>query len=319
MPRASLDNPLCPRCGYDQSGIVATWETECPLEGVCTECGHAFLIQDAFGRSTNPRWYAESPTAKPIASVVPTLWMLFARPVRFWEVIPLAMPNRLQRLIAPLAFGLLILIVPRFAVIVPTSFLYGTPFRGYGPQGRLLLSRLMQGPDGAPPSDLDWVARLLGQQWLSLIHPLQIVSHANRWPSLIAVLLLPIVGAAAFVLLPVTLRRAKIQRRHLLRLGAVGVVFAFGWASLAALAIPYLIHARVWPGARWTNSFWASSDQLVPIAAVAICFLYWRAARDYLKLTHPLAVAFATTAIGLLLVAIFRYPATSEFLMAFFV
>lgn len=33
------DVPQCPRCGYDQSGVAASWTDSCPLRGVCSECG----------------------------------------------------------------------------------------------------------------------------------------------------------------------------------------------------------------------------------------------------------------------------------------
>lgn len=31
--------PECPRCEYDLSGIVASWQDFCPLQGQCSECG----------------------------------------------------------------------------------------------------------------------------------------------------------------------------------------------------------------------------------------------------------------------------------------
>jgi len=34
--------PICPQCGYDQRGQIARWESQCPLEGRCTECGAEF-------------------------------------------------------------------------------------------------------------------------------------------------------------------------------------------------------------------------------------------------------------------------------------
>src|SRR4051812_42242580 len=34
--------PMCPRCGYDLSGAIATWTETCPLNGLCTECGLTF-------------------------------------------------------------------------------------------------------------------------------------------------------------------------------------------------------------------------------------------------------------------------------------
>lgn len=32
-------NPQCPRCGYDQRGVMGLWEDSCPLMGKCSECG----------------------------------------------------------------------------------------------------------------------------------------------------------------------------------------------------------------------------------------------------------------------------------------
>ncbi len=39
--------PRCPRCGYDQSGLIATWTESCPLAALCTECGYSFDPCDA--------------------------------------------------------------------------------------------------------------------------------------------------------------------------------------------------------------------------------------------------------------------------------
>lgn len=52
--------PICPRCGYDQSGIVDTWTDSCPTEGVCTECGLGFEWATVFepARFDLP-WYVE--------------------------------------------------------------------------------------------------------------------------------------------------------------------------------------------------------------------------------------------------------------------
>ncbi len=37
--RAQMYAPSCPRCGYDASGLVATWERNCPMQARCPECG----------------------------------------------------------------------------------------------------------------------------------------------------------------------------------------------------------------------------------------------------------------------------------------
>lgn len=43
-----MPTPQCPRCGYDQSGETARWSDQCPLEGLCSECGLAFEWANAF-------------------------------------------------------------------------------------------------------------------------------------------------------------------------------------------------------------------------------------------------------------------------------
>ncbi|MBC7772090.1 MAG: hypothetical protein H7210_06330 [Pyrinomonadaceae bacterium] len=41
----------CPRCGYDQSGLIATWQSSCPISGTCSECGLKFEWTEVFHAS----------------------------------------------------------------------------------------------------------------------------------------------------------------------------------------------------------------------------------------------------------------------------
>lgn len=76
----------CPRCGYDQSGEVATWTDRCPLEGRCPECGTVFAWVDVLDPARGDlRWLAEH-TASPLRQVArtgPTLARM-ALPWVFW-------------------------------------------------------------------------------------------------------------------------------------------------------------------------------------------------------------------------------------------
>lgn len=47
MAKADVQ-PCCPRCGYDQSGVIAAWADACPLNGMCSECGLALQWVDVF-------------------------------------------------------------------------------------------------------------------------------------------------------------------------------------------------------------------------------------------------------------------------------
>ena len=50
----------CPRCGYSQRGIVASWRDACPLAGRCAECGLDFVWSELLRPNLHePRWCVE--------------------------------------------------------------------------------------------------------------------------------------------------------------------------------------------------------------------------------------------------------------------
>lgn len=60
--------PRCPRCGYDLSGPIPDWTTECPLEGTCPECGTGFRYADVFHpERLDVPWFIEH-AAAPLGS-----------------------------------------------------------------------------------------------------------------------------------------------------------------------------------------------------------------------------------------------------------
>jgi len=81
--------PICPKCGYDQSGEVATWEDQCPLEGRCPECGLDFAWCDVFDPASGDLgWYVEHAKTKwgMVKRTVPTLRKLIFPNVYWREV-----------------------------------------------------------------------------------------------------------------------------------------------------------------------------------------------------------------------------------------
>ncbi len=51
---------ICPKCGYDQSGMIDSWTDRCPVRGRCAECGLEFAWADVFYPIRNTVWwYAE--------------------------------------------------------------------------------------------------------------------------------------------------------------------------------------------------------------------------------------------------------------------
>ena len=52
--------PLCPRCGYDLTGLVSSWIDACPVRALCTECGLEFWCGNVLGpRLLGPAWSYE--------------------------------------------------------------------------------------------------------------------------------------------------------------------------------------------------------------------------------------------------------------------
>jgi hypothetical protein len=104
----------CPRCGYDQRGVVATWNETCPLNGVCSECGLHFgwcdvLVPERF----EPQWcveYASRLQGVPWAACktfVRSFW-----PWGFWTRLQMSHRIRWLRL------GMYGLLIP-FLIILP--------------------------------------------------------------------------------------------------------------------------------------------------------------------------------------------------------
>ena len=86
--RPSTFTPSCPRCGYDQSGPVASWTAACPLSGLCAECGRAFVWADLFDpKRQDLPWHVEhAPSLFAVALRIPgTAWRMLW-PAVFWRL-----------------------------------------------------------------------------------------------------------------------------------------------------------------------------------------------------------------------------------------
>src|ERR1043165_2853287 len=78
-------SPCCPRCGYDQSGVVAMWLETCPLLATCSECGAesasvAFYMREMLG----PRWSLEHASRRFNRKWIETT-LIAVRPGRMWS------------------------------------------------------------------------------------------------------------------------------------------------------------------------------------------------------------------------------------------
>ncbi len=113
-------SPACPRCGYDQSGVVGAANPAWPLASQCAECGCRIAWSDYFRRDfTLPtRWLEHAPRAWFPVALLLTPWIaclalpLFAR-------LRMEHPIRWKRLlVGSLALGLLAAVVLSVLVTV---------------------------------------------------------------------------------------------------------------------------------------------------------------------------------------------------------
>ncbi len=251
----TVASPSCPRCGYDQSGAIASWNhTEslsCPLTGTCSECGLEFHWYDVlFAERLRMPGFYEHGTGLAFASAWRTLvWTLW--PPTFWSRVKLEHPVRWRRAL----LWLIVLLVPFQAAHImfdawsqmriqaaaaaaasatPIPGLSGTvtfiqpPWQA-GVIGRWLTPVLStmdlryqfvrQGPSGAsalPAADPFFGVRSGWHEWPYFAMP-------TLWFSFS----LPIM----LMLLPQTRKLAKIQRSHVFRAWA----YSMSWVAVLAL------------------------------------------------------------------------------------
>ena len=93
--------PICPKCGYDQSGTITTWTTQCPLQGTCPECGLQFDWLNIFDPTrTRLPWYTEhAPSIYQLITRTPSTLIRLALPHKFWKLMHSTIVINLKTLI----------------------------------------------------------------------------------------------------------------------------------------------------------------------------------------------------------------------------
>jgi hypothetical protein len=192
---------------------VLTFESaeSCPLVDTCTECGLEYAWADAFGRDAGrEQLHHERALAATLGTLVRTILCL-VRPGRFWRWTRMEWPLMPGRLASVVCVGwLLALLIPGALGLFVSMLNYhlstGVPWR-------LTLSNYLhdQGqlaafwPFGHAEDATSAASAVLTYHWVILA----------EWP--VALLMMVGLVPVAFELAPVTKRRYKIQRRHLIR------------------------------------------------------------------------------------------------------
>jgi len=224
MPGTDSERPICPRCGYDQSGVVTTWETACPVSGTCPECGHGFLWADLFVPSRQDlRWYVEHARG-PVSFVwrsVRTL-VLIAAPRTFWQ--RMGVDRRVRGWMLTGWIGLVFAAAHTVASMIIALIIAGENGGGGGSLSgiiRLAPRVLKDHGEAVCVNALIWPAAMVQYGWI-------IVYDAQ--PEALMMYSTPIGFGAMWVILlvalPTTRRLAKLRFAHVWRAFAIqcGVV-----------------------------------------------------------------------------------------------
>ncbi len=315
MPKKHSRSPdsashACPRCNYDQSGLIATWADTCPLEGVCSECGYAFAWSDVL----NPRRrilrgffeHASGMWGSWVAALRTLLWTIW--PGGFWSKVKMHHEPRLKMLWwIPVWFITLWALV--CAVRLATALIWAS-------QGMLSGTALKAEIVNAfiqPVADCYWW-RLAGQSRLSLEFWI-----ADWSPGILGLMSQSLLFPVLLLVLPETRRRAKVRPMHIIR----ATVYGHAWIvcipiTYLAMATEYFVGAvsNTWP--HMINDFVMDYYPfIILLVAVWIGVWWWMVLKRCFDVAQPVFHWFVLMVPAVLLVAVFMLF-DSTFVMRYF-
>ncbi|MEX2219574.1 MAG: hypothetical protein WD749_12545 [Phycisphaerales bacterium] len=278
--------PQCPRCGYDLSGLLASWTERCPLGATCAECGLVFDCGNVLSpRAIGPAWSFEHARTGLVRRFLATS-RVSLHPWVLTRELSIDHQIRIGRLLLFAAVWLggsyLALGLARAGLDPGPSWIVGAGLGGggpawydwefWGPRLRLI---------AMPYSEFHYQSGPGSWQWSSFpFMALLIVAYASA-------LLMPM----WMLVLGSTFRQASVRRVHLVR----GFVYTTPGAVLALHAwIAVVVSAML-----LDSPAWSVPQFLARLAAplLTIGFLVWLTAwwwlflGRYLRLRHTPAVA----------------------------
>lgn len=283
------ETPACPRCGYDQQGVIDSWTRSCPLRGICSECGLEFAWRDLLDpRFKIKPWFFEHALRRHVRSFMYTLWRA-VRPWSFWRWVRLEDEISLYRLgifacLSPLLMGAATLLV-----MIPIAFVCGFVI---------------------------W----FGSSWVS---PWDFVmgtlfAHSRGYDMEILLPLLSLLVSTAIapgilVLFGDSMKLARVRRVHLLRVWVYSLV-CVPWAY-CVLGLSSMYDWNAGRVSNWRSGSFFTVDlflgvprpTLLPAVGVALViqmFVIRRAVVSYLRLPSAWGVAISVAVITALLTGV---------------
>jgi len=305
----------CPRCGYDLSGAVDSWTEQCPVEGVCSECGLGFgwkyILNEQF--RSDPLFY-ETAALKPFRAIYVT-FRRTARPWRFWSWVKLEYAFRPQKMVECVAAGSL-------AVwLVGTSLLFALNY-GLNEWHKVISTAKIPGAWLRIPRSLSLRENIEFTLWPAMRFSSE--TPQTIFVALIAIAWMSLMGGS-FAILGDTLSRAEVRWSHVVRIAGYQLaILPIAWLAAAVVgysnywALVAIDHADISTFARglfdacvYLRAALAwSTTLLIPIWIL----LWWGfGCSRYLQIKRPWIVAFVMAfTSGLAVVTAWLYYALSQ-------
>lgn len=321
-PAHAMPVPACPRCDYDLSGETATWTVQCPLESRCPECGFDVRWTSIFRTATPPAWSVEHAAGSRwtvVASVFRSASRAFL-PRHLWRKLSLSMP------VVPKRLALMLVVWLVASYVMSMGLMAATIWVESWMETRVLINSY-RGVAGFNPAA--FTVKIETGRWL-----FPYFSTMSQWrgvppePMMLCVLF-GLVMPGALVLMPMSLRRAKVRPRHIVRLTGYWLV----WLSVLAIVPAWTdslyrmtVQFRYQVSTPWIvetlKAILGVSNGIVTLILFAVVVWYWRAAaKHYLRIPRPGLVAVGLVGVASLLtlaVGYFLIPGADDIVTQIF-
>lgn len=283
-----IERPHCPRCRYDLSGPLSSWREQCPLHGVCPECGLTFDWPDLLrlDRQRDERFIEHTSKWWRLPRAAWRTWWRALYPPGFWRWVRLHHEVRPRRMMVWLLF-----------VFLSTWFVHGVVMTS------LSAVAWARGVRPFPPSYWGfgnirlfeyvriWLAPL-AEAWPAGWNPRGAINigsvdiipfHGDKWPYTVRwVLVSQIAWAGIMLVLPWTLSRAKVRSGHILRawvyslspfalFAMILIIIRVDFAMIGFLPRSGLLSA--WGTAKaWFDQSWAA---VIPFSVLLWLCWWW--------------------------------------------
>lgn len=298
----------CPRCGYDLTGLVGSWTLTCPLRVTCSECGLEFELRLVLNEALRERARFFEAAGEHLWRALLITTRRALAPWGFWRWVVLEYRPRLSRMVAGAAAGVALVQASLMAVVAAQCVL------------QWLVDTLTgRGQRWNPNMIVGWWSNTVR---FAMPWELAYVRDDTVRPLLVLGLMVLAVMPAAFLLLPFTLRRARVRSMHLVRVGAwslVGVPMILGLIALALLGLELISWLTGYLMPRQSiyiptraeeiigaiaEPFINGLDRIFPSALLAWTVVWWGfAVGRYLKLPRPWLVTGVMALLSVLLAA----------------